>query len=141
MAMTTVTVLRIGADGTVSRQSLGFDDRGSCGASLRELIGCRFFEVIEIDEGLDVWVDEEALLGVDLADPRAVAAAVNQVGSWVVRHRAGQELQSPLLGPVVFAGRHGCETTGLGEAELRRVERLAAAASVALMVAHAGGAR
>ena len=137
--MKTETALRIGADGTVERVALHVDAHGSCGGSLRELIGCRLFEVISLDEGVDAWVDEEALVTLDLDDPAAVAAAVNVVGSLVVGRRVGVPLGSSLLGSVVLTGRRGERTVGLDRVELERLECLAVAAS--LVVGAAAGDR
>ena len=135
--MKTETALRIGVDGTVERVALHVDVHGSCGESLRELIGCRLFEVVSLDEGVDAWVDEEAPVTLDLDDPAAVAAAVNMVGSLVVGKRAGLPLASPLLGSVVLTGRRGERTIGLDRVELERLECLAVAAS--LVVGAAAG--
>jgi hypothetical protein len=53
--MKTETALRIGVDGTVERVALHVDVHGSCGESLRELIGCRLFEVVSLDEATPGW--------------------------------------------------------------------------------------
>ncbi len=115
--------LRVRPEGTVERVELAISGDGS-GRNLAELIGCRVFDVIGVRDGLDAWVDDEALLGAGAEPP-----AVNVVASLMVSRIAGMSLAAPIVGTVVFTGVRGANTAGLSEPELVELERLACAAA------------
>lgn len=115
-------VLRVGMDGSVNRVPFVVDERGSSGALLREQIGCSLFDVISLDEGADMWVDDEAIVGLDLGDSEALADAMNVVAT-VIANRCGR--RQPVFGAVVIAGLSGASTAPLDDDQLARFERLA----------------
>lgn len=117
------TVLRIGKDGVVQRVTLERDAAGRAGASLREHIGCRLFDVVPLPggAGVDAWVDDEGML---VADP---ASNVNRVATGVIA--VFGELVQPLFGAVVFAATNRAgDTIGLTETQLESLEFLASLA-------------
>lgn len=117
------TVLRIGKDGLVQRVTLERDAAGSAGASLREHIGCRVFDVVVLPGGvgIDAWVDDEGAL---VADP---VSNVNRVATGVLALFG--ELVQPLFGAVVFAATNRAgDTIGLTETQLESLEFLASLA-------------
>lgn len=128
------TVVRVAKDGTAQRVPLVSEGRGGAGKMLREQIGCQLLEVVALDDRLDVWLDEEALMGVNFGDRAAVRAELNAVAT-VVASRLGQ-IGQPLFGVAVFTGRGNSETCGLDTAQLAAVEEL-----VAQMTAGSAGVR
>ena len=55
---TTNRALQIQAAGLLLEQHIPADS----GDSIRELIGCRTFDVISLEDRIDLWVDDEGLL-------------------------------------------------------------------------------
>jgi len=51
-----VVVLRVGMDGATRRVPFVVDERGGAGALFREQIGCSLFDVIALDDRLDMWI-------------------------------------------------------------------------------------
>lgn len=114
-------VLRVGMDGAVTRVPFVTDERGA-GALFREQIGCSLYDVISLDDRTDMWVDDEAVVGVDLDDREALADALNFVAT-MIAHQFGQ--QRPVFGAVVIAGLAGESAAPLDADQLARVEQLA----------------
>lgn len=114
-------VLRVGMDGTVTRVPFEVGERGS-GALLREQIGCSLFDVIRLDGRIDMWVDDEAVVDVDLSDREAVAGATNVVAT-VIAQRLGEPRL--VFGAVVITGVAGASTVPLDSEQLARVEQIA----------------
>lgn len=81
-------------------------------------IGCSLFDVIALGDGLDMWVDDEALVAVDLGDRAAVDEALNPVATLIAQHY-GQS--RPVFGAVVLTARCGENTAPLDESQLARV--------------------
>lgn len=133
-------VLRIGMDGVVARVPFVTDERGA-GRLLREQIGCSLFDVIALNDGLDMWVDDEAIVGIDLGDRAALSQAVNGVASWIA-NRMGR--RGPVFGAVVFTALDGERTAALTPDQIVRLESLAdlsAAAFAEALVAREAGVR
>lgn len=114
-------VLRVGMDGAVTRVPFEVGDRGS-GALLREQIGCSLFDVIGLDGRIDMWVDDEAVVDVDLSDREAVAEVTNVVAT-VIAQRLGQARL--VFGAAVITGVAGARTVPLDSEQLARVEQIA----------------
>jgi hypothetical protein len=136
--------LRVAKDGTAQRVPLVVDEDGSSAETLCEQIGCQLFQLIALDDGLDLWVDEEALVFLDVEDRAAVAAAVNPVVT-MIASRFGR-LRQPLFGVALFTGRAGERTAGLGAEQLAELERLVALSAALIanrdsLAANAGGGR
>ncbi|GAT05412.1 uncharacterized protein RMCFA_5523 [Mycolicibacterium fortuitum subsp. acetamidolyticum] len=133
-------VLRVGMDGAVARVPFVADEHGA-GALFREHIGCSLYDVIELDERTDMWVDDEALVGLDLSDCEALADALNIVAT-MIASRFGRK--QSVFGAVVISGLAGESAAPLDDEQLARLEQLAAM-SVALfgdaLGVRVGGAR
>lgn len=114
-------VLRVGMDGAVSRVPFVTDERGA-GRLFREQIGCSLFDVIRLDDGLDMWVDDEAIVGVDLGDRKALADALNIVAT-MIANRLGRP--GPVFGTAVITKLSGESAAGLDPEQIARVEALA----------------
>lgn len=133
-------VLRIGMDGVLARVPFVADERGA-GRLLREQIGCSLFDVIALDDGVDMWVDDEAIVGIDLGDRAALSEAVNVVASWIANQMGRR---GPVFGAVVITALDGERTAALTTDQLDRVERLAdlsAAAVAEVLGVREAGAR
>jgi len=115
-------VLRVGMDGAVTRVPFVADKRGDSGALIREQIGCSTFDVISLDRRTDMWVDDEAIVNVDVEDREALIGVLNIVATVIANHcgRPG-----PVFGAVVITGVSGPKTTPLSTAQLVRMEQLA----------------
>lgn len=128
-------------DGAVTRVPFVVDERGGAGALFREQIGCSLYDVISLDEGTDMWVDDEAIVGVDLRDREALADALNIVAT-MIANRFGRP--GSVFGAVVIAGLSGESAAPLDDDQLARLEHLAEM-SVALfgeeLAARVGGGR
>lgn len=120
-------VLKVGMDGVVARVPFEANERSS-GPFLREHIGCALFDVIRLDGRVDMWVDDEAIIDVDLTDREAVAAEVNVVAT-VIAHRLGQARL--VFGAAVITGVAGGNTVPLTGGQLSIVEHIAAEAVLA----------
>lgn len=132
-AMDTPVAVRGAQDGTAQRVPLVVEARGGAGKMLREQIGCQMLEVVALDDRLDVWGDEEALMGVDLDDRASVLSELNPVAT-IVASRLGQ-IGQPVFGVAVFTGRGNPETCGLDAAQLATVEgQVALAAKMATRI-------
>lgn len=115
-------VLKVGLDRTVTRVPFIVDERGGAGALFREQIGCALYDVISLDDRLDMWVDDEALLGVDLDDREAVAEVLNVVATMIaIRYGRWQ----PVFGTAVITRLTGESAAALDEEQLARLEDLA----------------
>lgn len=121
-------VIRVGMEGVVARVPFVTDERGA-GRLLREQIGCSLFDVIALDDGVDMWVDDEAIVGIDLGDRAALSEAVNVVASWIA-NRMGRP--GPVFGAVVITALDGERTAALTTDQLDRVESPADLSAVAL---------
>lgn len=71
---------------------------GGAGALFREQIGCRLFDVIALDDCTDMWVDDEAIVCVDLDDREALAEVINPVATWIA---CGYGRRQPVFGAAV----------------------------------------
>jgi len=61
-----LTGIRLAPDGTMEKVWLtDSQDEGRRGAWMREHIGCTFYDVIRLPEGIDCWVDDEFLFNPD----------------------------------------------------------------------------
>lgn len=133
-------VLRVGMDGVVTRVPF-VSDEGGAGALFREQIGCSLYDVISLDGRTDMWVDGEAIVGVDFEDREALAAAVNIVATKIATRFGRRE---PVPGPVVIAGLAGESAAALDDEQLAELEYLAEL-SVAVfgeaLAVRAGGVR
>jgi hypothetical protein len=124
---------------------LTVDQYGSPVGMLCEQIGCQVVQLVRLAGGLDLWLDEEALVFLDLDDRAAVAAAVNPVATMIASRTAA--LRQPVFGVAVFLGGDGECSGGLSVEQLDELEWLAAALSDdvlarrASLAAHAGGQR
>ena len=127
-------------DGAMMRVPFVNDERGA-GALFREQIGCSLYDVISLDSRTDMWVDDEATVGVDFEDREALADALNIVAT-TIANRFGR--RQPVFGPVVIAGLAGEGAAALDDEQLARLEHLAEL-SVAVfgeaLAARAGGVR
>lgn len=114
-------VLRVGMDGAVTRVPFVADERGA-GALFREQIGCSLYDVIALDDRTDMFVDEEAIVGVDLDDGEALGDALNVVATMIAnrfwRHQ-------PVFGAVVIAGLSGASAAPHDADQLAQLEQLA----------------
>ncbi len=128
-------------DGAVTRVPFVVDERGGAGALFREQIGCSLYDVISLDDRTDMWVDDEAIVGVDFGDREALADATNIVAT-MIANRFGR--RQPVFGAAVIAGLAGESAAPLDEEQLARLEPLAEM-SVAIfadaLTARAGGGR
>ncbi|MFF0818628.1 DUF3846 domain-containing protein [Rhodococcus sp. NPDC003318] len=89
----TVTAVRIDADGTAEVIELARSGSGEgVGVALREAIGCRWFDVVALGPGLDMWVDDEGLV---VNEP-----VVNVVATLIARSYGFR--WQPYAGTVVF---------------------------------------
>lgn len=116
-------VLRVGLDRTVTRVPFIVDEREGAGALFREQIGCALYDVISLDDRLDMWVDDEAIIGVDFDDREALAAALNVTATMIANHFGRRQ---PVFGAVVIAALSGERATALDEDQLARLELMAA---------------
>lgn len=115
-------VLRVGTDGTATRVPFVVDERGGAGALFREQIGCALYDVISLDDRLDMWVDDEAIVGVDCDDREALAAALNITATMIANYFGRRQ---PVFGAVVIAGLSGESAVPLDEDQLARLELMA----------------
>jgi hypothetical protein len=115
-------VLRVGMDGAVTRVPFVVDERGGAGALFREQIGCARYDVIALDDRLDMWVDDESIAGVDLDDREALAERLNVVAT-MIADRFGR--RQPVFGAVVIAGLAGESAAPLDDEQLAGLEQLA----------------
>lgn len=60
--------LRVDKDGTAQRVPLTVDQYGSPIGMLCDQIGCQVVQLVRLAGGLDLWLDEEALVFLDLND-------------------------------------------------------------------------
>lgn len=133
-------VLRVGMDGVVTRVPFAVDERGGAGTLFRDQIGCRLFDVISLDDCTDMWVDDEAIVGVDTCDREALAAATNLVATRIAYRFGRRQL---VFGPVVITRLVGESAGALDEGQLAGLESLAKAAAFGLrdvLAARSGGA-
>ncbi|WP_238958412.1 DUF3846 domain-containing protein [Mycobacterium intracellulare] len=98
------------------------DERGSAGALLREQIGCSWYDVIALEGHIDMWVDDEAIVAIDLGDRAALAEAMNIMAT-MIANRLGRP--GPVFGAVVITGVSGASSKALNAAQLAQVEQLA----------------
>ena len=134
--------LRVAKDGTAQRVALRLDEYGSPVGMLCEQIGCDLVELVRLGGGVDLWVDEEAVLFVRLDDRAAVAHAVNPVAT-MIGSRTGR-LRQPIFGVAVFLCGDGQRSAGLSDEQLDELEHLVGLSSDVLvdagaLAAHAGG--
>ena len=90
-----------------------------------EYIGCRVVQLVPFADGLELWLDEEALVFIDLDNRAAVAAEVNPVATMITTRLAGPLCQ-PIFGVAVFLGGNGERSAGLSVEQLAELERLVA---------------
>lgn len=106
----------------MTRVPFAVDERGGAGSLFREQIGCAVYDVISLDDQLDMWVDDEAIVGVDMDDREAVADALNVVATMIaIRYGRWQ----PVFGTVVLTRLAGESAAALDENQLARLEHLA----------------
>jgi hypothetical protein len=82
---------------------------------IREQVGCEWFQVLYLDDGIIAWLDEEGRL--------KRHAPTNMVASVVV-HQLGQQV-GPIVGNVLFTGMKGEDTADLTPAQVTRIEDIA----------------
>lgn len=134
--------LRVDKDGTAQRVPLTVDQYGSPIGMLCEQIGCQVVQLVRLAGGLDLWLDEEALVFLDLSDRAAVAAAVNPVATMIAGRTAA--LRQPVFGVAVFLGGDRETSAGLSVEQLDELERLVALSTEIVahgqsLAAHVGG--
>jgi hypothetical protein len=134
--------LRVAKDGTARRVPLVVDEYGSPVGMLCEQIGCRLVQLVTLAGGLELWLDEEALVFLDLDDRAAVTAAVNPVATMIASRTA--RLRQPIFGIAVFLGGDGESSAGLSVEQLDELERLVALSTEVMargesLAAHVGG--
>lgn len=134
--------LRVAKDGTAERVPLVVDQYGSPIGMLCEQIGCQVVQLVRLAGGLDLWLDEEALVFLDLNDRAAVTAAVNPVATMIASRTA--PLRMPVLGVAVFLGGDGETSAGLSVEQLDELECLVALSTEVItrgesLAAHVGG--
>jgi hypothetical protein len=81
-------------------------------------LGCTTVDMISLDDGLDVWVDDEGMYN---SEP-------NLVGSIVVAtiaDQSGRHLNQSLFGNLLFLGRADSDAAGLDSTDLAMVRALA----------------
>lgn len=130
----TPVVLRVGMDGDVVRVPFVTEKSGGAGQLFRQQIGCSWFDVIRLRGNLDMWVDDEAIVGVDLGDEAALSAAVNVVAT-LIANRLGRP--GPVFGPAVIAAVDGERSVALNAEQLARALSLAET-SVAVLAGRVG---
>lgn len=135
--------LRVDKDGSARRVPLKVDQYGSPIGMLCEQIGCQVVQLVRLAGGLDLWLDEEALVFLDLNDRAAVTAAVNPVATMIASRTAS--LRQPIFGVAVFLGGDGETSAGLSVEQLDELERLVALSTEIVargqsFAAHVGGA-
>ena len=91
--------LRVAKDGTAQRVPLVVDRYGSPVGMLCEQIGCQVVQLVRLAGGLDLWLDEEALVFLDLNDRAAVTAAVNPVATMITSRTARLRQPIPVSQP------------------------------------------
>lgn len=116
--------LRVDKDGTAKRVPLTVDQYGSPIGMLCDQIGCQVVQLVRLAGGLDLWLDEEALVFLDRNDRAAVAAAVNPVATMIASRTA--PLRQPIFGVAVFLGGDRDSSAGLSIEQLDELERLVA---------------
>ncbi len=134
--------LRVDKDGAARRVPLTVDQYGSPIAMLCEQIGCQVVQLVRLAGGLDLWLDEEALVFLDLDDQVEVAAAVNPVATIIASRTAA--LRQPVFGVAVFLGGDRETSGGLSVEQLDELEGLVALSSEIVargqsLVAQVGG--
>ena len=115
-------VLRVGLDGGLTRVPFAVDVRGGAGELFRKQIGCSLYDVVSLDDCTDMWVDDEAIVGVDLNDSEALAKVMNVVAT-VIAHHFGR--RQPVFGAVVITRLAGESAAALDGEQLARLELLA----------------
>lgn len=132
---------RVGMDGVVTRVPFVVDERGGAGALFREQIGCRLFDVIALDDCTDMWVDDEAIVCVDLDDREALAEVINPVATWIA---CGYGRRQPVFGAAVITRLVGESSAALDNDQLTWLEALGVLAAAVLgdvVAARVGGGR
>lgn len=115
-------VLKVAMDGGITQVPFVTDECGSPGALLCEQIGCTWYDVIDVNSYINMWVDDEAIADIDLSDRAALEAAMNIVATVIANHlgRSG-----PVFGPVVITGVSGEASAALDTEQLALVGHLA----------------
>lgn len=105
---TTNRAIQIQPTGLLTEQHVPADS----GDAIRELIGCRTFDVISLEHRIDLWVDDEGLLQ---AEP------VLNLPATLVAHALG--VQTAVFGTAVALSVNGTtgETLGLIDRQVRRI--------------------
>lgn len=115
--------LRIGVDGRIDTIDLNPADNGSCGAAIRQAIGCRLYAVTDVNAQIDMWTDDEGVP--DLGDVELVGATLNPLATLLLaEHRP---IHQPYFGVALFTGVDGERTVGLDAAALTRLRAAAEA--------------
>lgn len=103
-----VTAVRVDVDGTAAVIELAGTEERGVGAALRAALDCRMFDVVRIGPGLDMWIDEEGLVG----EP-----VVNRVATLIAK--AHGFVWQRFVGAVVFTSVDDeGETQSLGEGQV-----------------------
>lgn len=108
-------------DGVVTRVPFVTDLHGGAGAMFREQIGCSLFDVMALSPRLDMWVDDEAIMGVDLGDSAALRERLNVVATLLTNVF---EVSRPVFGAVVITALAGESAAPLDVDQLALLERL-----------------
>lgn len=89
----------------------------------REQIGCSLFDVIALSPRLDMWVDDEAIVNVDVRDSAALRERLNVVATLLTNVF---EVSRPVFGAIVITARAGESAAPLDADQLAPLERLSA---------------
>lgn len=110
-------------DGVVTRVPFVTDVQGGAGAMFREQIGCSLFDVVSLSPRLDMWVDDEAIMDVDVRDSAALREHLNVVATLLTNMF---EVSRPVFGVVVITALAGESAAPLDEDQLALLEKLSA---------------
>lgn len=109
--------LRIDVDGQCEVIDLIHAEDGTCGALIRQALGCRRYTVIDVTDDIDMWSDDDGMP--DLADVEEVNATLNPLATLLVAdHRA---IYQPYFGAALFTSRDAELTIGLTLEQLARL--------------------
>jgi hypothetical protein len=110
-------------DGVVTRVPFVTDLQGGAGAMFREQIGCSLFDVIALSKRLDMWVDDEAIMNVDISDSAVLREHLNVVATLLTNVF---EVRRPVFGAVVITALAGESAAPLDDDQLALLEKLSA---------------
>ncbi|WP_292976289.1 hypothetical protein [Mycobacterium sp.] len=97
------------------------DLQGGAGAMFREQIGCSLFDCVSLSARLDMWVDDEAIMNVDVRDSTALREHLNVVATLLTNVFG---VARPVFGAVVITALAGESAAPLDGDQLALLERL-----------------